>query len=184
MTRIHRFGDDSNPLRRGLRLIGRRFGRRPGSDWRPSAETIADWEAIRTIPQSALVQVVGIGRTAVAADRTVDLLAIEVREQGAVLSWRERSAREGLLLSADVSISDDLGTAYHVIQGGGGGDSQAWEGQTFCIPSPPAGARMTITLTSFGPSDDRPLPPFLPTERVPGPWLFEVEMPPRDAGRQ
>jgi hypothetical protein len=145
---------------------------------------LAEWEAIRAIPQSALVQVVGIGRTVVAAELTVDLLAIEVREQGAVIYWRARSAREGLLLSADVSISDDLVTAYQVIQGGGGGDSHASEGQTLVLPSPPAAAHVTITLKSFGPSDHMPLPSHLPAERVPGPWPFEVEMPPRDIGRQ
>jgi hypothetical protein len=144
---------------------------------------LADWEAIRAIPQSALVQVVGIGRTVVAAELTVDLLAMEIREQGAVIYWRARSTREGLLLSADVSISDDLGTAYHVIQGGGGGDSHAWEGQTLVLPSPPAAAHLTITLKSFGPSDHMPPLPHLPAERVPGPWRFEVSMPPRDIGR-
>jgi hypothetical protein len=144
---------------------------------------LADWEAIRAIPQSALVQVVGIGRTVVAAELTVDLIAMEIREQGAVIYWRARSTREGLLLSADVSISDDLGTAYHVIQGGGGGDSHAWEGQTLVLPSPPAAAHLTITLKSFGPSDHMPPLPHLPAERVPGPWRFEVSMPPRDIGR-
>jgi hypothetical protein len=144
---------------------------------------LADWDAIRAIPQSALAQVVGIGRTVVAAELTVDLLAMEIREQGAVIYWRARSAREGLLLSADVSITDDLGTAYHVIQGGGGGDSHAWEGQTLVVPSPPAAAHITITLKSFGPSDHMPLPPHMPTERTPGPWTFEVVMPARDIRR-
>jgi hypothetical protein len=141
---------------------------------------LADWEAIRAIPQGVLVQVVGIGRTVVAAELTVDLLAIEIREQGAVIYWRARSTRAGLLLSADVSISDDLGTAYHVIPGGGSGDSHAWEGQTLVLPPPPAAMHITITLQSFGPDDHMPLPSHLPAERVPGPWVFDVAMPPRD----
>ena len=178
--RVQRFGEDQNPIRRGLRLFRTRLDRQGRSDWRPSPEVLADWEAVRAIPQSPLVQVVGIGRTVVAAEIAVDLLAIEVREQGAVIYWRARSAREGLLLSADVSIADDRDTAYHVIRGGGGGDSNAWEGQTLMVPLPPAGARMTITLTSFGPSNHMPLPPHVPAERVSGPWPFQVEMPPRD----
>ncbi|MBI3750176.1 MAG: hypothetical protein HY263_00755 [Chloroflexi bacterium] len=128
-----------------------------------------------------MIQVVGVGATVVAAELTVDLLAVEVREQGAVIYWRARSAREAILLSADVSVVDDRGTSYHVIPGGGSGNAEAWEGQTHLLPVPPVGARLTITLTSFGPSDHMPLPMRVPTDRIFGPWLFEVQIPPLDS---
>jgi len=177
--RTQRLGEEPNPIRRGLRHLGKRLDRQ-GPAWQPSPELFADWEAARAIPRSPLVQVVGIGRTVVSAELAVELLAIEVREQGAVIYWRARSAREGVLLSADVSIADDRGTPYHAILGGGGGNAQAWEGQTLVQPAPTAGARLTITLASFGPNDEMPLPPHVPAERIFGPWVFEVEMPPRD----
>jgi hypothetical protein len=139
---------------------------------------LADWEAVRTIPQSPLVDVVGVARNVVAAGLTVELLAIERRAQGAVLYWRARSDREGMLLSADVSISDDRDTPYHVIRGNGGGDSHAWEGQTIVLPAPPAGARLMITILSFGPNDQMPMLPDFPTEHVTGPWTFEIDLPP------
>ena len=149
-------------------------------DWRPSPGVLADWETLRAIPQSPLIQVVGVGRTVVAAELTVDLVAIEVREQGAVIYWRARSAREAILLSADVSVVDDRGTGYHVIPGGGSGNAEAWEGQTYFLPVPHVGTRLTITLTSFGPNDHMPLPIHIPTDRISGPWPFEVEIPSRD----
>ena len=159
-----------------LRFRGRSGWQRL-SDWRPSPNVLADWETVRAIPRSPLVRVVGVGRTATAADLTVDLLALEVREAGVVIYWRARSTREVILLSADVSIADDRATAYHVIPGGGSGNPEAWEGQSFFLPVPPAGVRLAITLTSFGPSPDRPLPANVPTDRIFGPWQFEVDIP-------
>lgn len=181
--RVHRFGEEPNPVRRWLRPLVGRPGRRHRSDWRPSPELLADWETLRAIPQSPLLQVVGIGRTVEAAEVTVDLLAVEVRQRGAVIYWRARSAREAILLAADVAVTDERGTTYHVIQGGGSGSAQAWEGQTHVIPAPPVGARLTITLTSFGPSDHLPPPLHVPTDRVVGPWSFEVEVPSVDRRR-
>jgi hypothetical protein len=175
--RVHRFGAQPNPIRGALRRLVGRLGRQRRSDWQPSLEVRADWEMLRAIPESPLLQVVGVGRTVVAADLTVELLAIEVREHGAVIYWRARSAREGILLSADVAVADDRETPYHVVPGGGSGSAQAWEGQTHFRPVPPVGARLTINMTSFGPSDHLPTQMYVPTERIVGPWLFEVEIP-------
>jgi hypothetical protein len=172
-----RWDEDGTSIRGRLRGLAARLGWRRRPQWQPSPELMANWEAIGAIPASPLVQVVGVGRTADAAGITVELLAIEVREEGAIVHWRARSASYPMLLSADVSISDNTGTAYRVISGGGGGGGGAWEGTTFVQPSPPPGARLRITLLSFGPDDDRPLLPGLPTERVFGPWAFDVEMP-------
>jgi hypothetical protein len=178
--RVRSFGEDPNPIRRGLRrLLGRPDGQQR-LDWRPSPEVLADWESVRAILQSPLIQVLGVGRPMLAADVTVDLLAIEIRQQGAVIHWRARSAREAILLSADVSVVDDRGTSYHVVHGGGSGSAEAWEGQTHFLPAPRVDTRLTITLKSFGPNDHIPLPTHVPTDRVEGPWLFEVEIPSRD----
>jgi hypothetical protein len=154
-----------------------RLRRRTGQPWEPSEETRRNWDDLRAIPASPLLSVIGVGRSADASGITVELLAIELRALGAVLHWRARSAREGVLLSAAVSVADQLDTSYRVIPGGGGGNATAWEGQTFVLPPPPAGARLSITLSSFGPYEDRPMPDFLPTDSVPGPWRFEVDVP-------
>ena len=133
-------------------------------------------QEVQTIGPSPLVGVVPVAMTVDTAGVIVDLLAIEVRELGAILYWRARSSREVLLLSAKVSMSDDRGTPYRVTEAGGGGDGHTWQGQTFALPAPPRRARLGVVLESFGPSADMPLPPHLPTERVPGPWSFEVEV--------
>ena len=173
----HTWVRDASPLRRLGRGVWTRLRGRTGRSWEPSEETRRNWEDLRAIPASPLLGVIGIGRSADASDITVELLAIELRALGAVLHWRAHSDREGLLLSAAVSVADQRGTSYRVIAGGGGGNASAWEGQTFVLPPPPAGARLSITLSSFGPYEDRPMPDFLPSGSLPGPWRFEVDLP-------
>ena len=133
-----------------------------------------------SIVPSPLVRVIPIGQTVEAAGVTVELLAIEVRERGAVLYWRARADRELPLQVAEVSVVDDHGTAYRVDPGGGGGNFRSWEGQTFARPAPPADARLTIVLDTFR-QDPRTLmtggPPMGP---VHGPWRFDVEPPSSD----
>jgi hypothetical protein len=165
------------PLARLARAFRSRFLRQTPRSWQPSEETLQNWEDIRAIPASHLDRVIGVGQAVDASAITIELLAIEVRAIGFVLHWRGMSHRDGILLEPAVSILDDVGTRYRIIGGGGGGSAQAWEGQTFVLPSPPAGARLAITLESFGPFSDRPVPKGVPTDSIPGPWPFVVDLP-------
>lgn len=175
MNKQHSFGGDAKPLRR-VRAFPRLPWRSKPPETQPSPEWLAHLDASQAIAPSPLVGVVAVGRTVVAADVTVDLIAIEIRDRGAVVSWRARCAREYMLMSADVQIVDDRGTAYNVIQGGASGRSHTWEGQALLMPPPPIGAQVTVSIESFGPHLHLPWPPHLPTEVVRGPWSFVVDI--------
>jgi len=174
---IHIVRENPRLLARLGNAVRRRFTRRRATSWQPSEETQRNWEDMRAIPASQLDGVIGVGQSVSTAAVTVELLALEMRAKGAVLHWRARSSREAILMSPAVSIADRDGTRLRVIGGGGGGSPEGWEGQTFVMPPPPTGARLTITLESFGPSTDRPVPRHVPTETVPGPWEFVVDVP-------
>jgi len=160
-------------VRRLLWLGG--HSRRP--DWRPSDEWFARMEASRAVAPSPLRAVVAVGQSADIAGLVVELIAIEVRERGAILYLRARSGADRLLAGAEVSVSDQLGTAYGVVTGVSGGGNGSWAGEVVIVPRPPAGSRLRVVIPYFGPTPDRPLPPHIDAQRVDGPWAFEVQVP-------
>lgn len=128
-----------------------------------------------SIPSSPLVRVIPVAQTVEAHGVTVDLIAIEVRAAGAVVYWRARASRDVPMVMAEVSVSDDQGTAYHVMPAQSGGGEREWQGESLVVPPPPVDARLTIVLESFGPPGG--LPPmagYIAMEPVRGPWEFEV----------
>lgn len=126
------------------------------------------------IPASPLVRVIAVGQSVEANDVVVDLLAVEVREVGAVLHWRALAGHDAPMLMAEVSISDDKGTSYKVLPAEGGGGAREWQGQTSMVPSPPPDATLNIVLESFGPPGFSPMPGYIPMDPVRGPWRFVV----------
>ena len=78
------------------------------------------------IPPSRLVGVVAVAQIAEVAGVTVELLAIEVREGGALITWRARADRAVGLLIPRVSVTDDQGTKYRALGESGGGDERSW----------------------------------------------------------
>jgi hypothetical protein len=82
------------------------------------------------------MRVIAVGQSVSANDFAVDLIAIEVRESGAVLYWRALADHDAPMLMAEVSISDDKGTSYKVLPSEGGGGTREWHGQTstFGVP--------------------------------------------------
>lgn len=127
------------------------------------------------IPSTPLVGVVGVGTTAEAQGVTVELLAIEIREGGAVVHWRARASREVGLLMPDVTVADDRSTNYRVAPAQGGGGGRDWSGETMFLPAPPTDATLTIEVSSFGPPFGMPpMPGYTPLPPVAGPWRFEV----------
>jgi hypothetical protein len=128
-----------------------------------------------TVPSSPLVRVIAVGLSVTASHVMVDLIAIEVREAGAVIYWRALAARDTPMLMADVAVSDDQGTKYTVAPSEGGGGEREWHGQTTILPPPPPGAKLAVVVESFGPPPFGAMPGYIAKEPVRGPWRFEVD---------
>lgn len=129
------------------------------------------------IPSTPLVGVVGVGKTTEAQGVTVELLAIEIRQGGAVIHWRARAAREVALLMPDVTVADEQSTTYRVAPAQGGGGGRDWYGETMFLPAPPTNATLTVEVSSFGPPVGMPpMPGYAPLPPVNGPWRFEVPL--------
>jgi hypothetical protein len=129
------------------------------------------------IPSSPLLAVAGVGQTTEAEGVTVELLAIEIRQGGAVIHWRARAAREVALLMPDVTVADDRSTSYRVAPAQGGGAGCNWYGETMFLPEPPTDATLIIEVLSFGPSVGMPpMPGYAPLPPVTGPWGFQVSL--------
>ena len=159
------------------RLVGRR-GRQSSRPWQPAPEWLALMEAAGAAPGSTLVGVVGVGQSVAASSVIVELIAIEIRELGAILSWRARSAEDRLTFGAQVSMTDQFDTVYRLADTRGGGGGGRWDGETVVMPRPPGGARLHVAVASLGPSPDGPPPPpHWDASRVDGPWLFDVQVP-------
>lgn len=125
---------------------------------------------------SPLRAVIGIGLGVEAAGVLVELIALEIRAAGAILSWRTQTEEDRLLGSPDMTIVDDLGTRYEVFTGSWGGGGRESRGQTYLVPSPPGPTRvLTIEVHSFN-RDGPPVPLHVPMEPVSGPWRFEVPL--------
>jgi hypothetical protein len=151
--------------------------------------------------EGALRRVVGIGRSASAGEVTFELLALEIREVVARLTFvfydpeqerREFGIRDVVrrrqpnpndfssLLQPRLTLSDDVGTRYQVFpSGGGGGSAGTWRGEVQFVPAPPPGATLLHVsvdrLTDqfwFGAMPGRTRPPRV----IEGPWVFDVEL--------
>jgi len=132
--------------------------------------------------KSRLTRVVGIGLSEETAGILVELIALEIREAGAILHWRSQVEKIGPLGMALVEVRDDVGTSYEVFPGSWGGGESEMRGETNIMPAPPAGARvLTVNIPSFG------IEGFGATATMPGllgmgmatatgPWQFEVAL--------
>ena len=140
------------------------------------AELIELAEYFVNVHTSRLVRVVAIGKQVEADGIRVELIALEVREAGAVLYWRAFAAVDGILGLAVIEVSDDLGGEYRVFLGGGGGGERAWNGETNVVPAPMTGASiLRVNVTGF-----EGLPPGFPgaaqVRSNEGPWVFEIPL--------
>lgn len=162
---------DPNPVRRIWKRLVPGLGPQPAP--RPSPDVTFSHPSLM-IPLSPLVRVVAVGQSANAGRIRVELIAIEIREAGALLYWRATPVNDLMLLSAHVQVSDDQGTTYEAVPAGHEGSAIHWSGHTALIPPPPRNARLTIELVSFGPEGGHPVPRGLDREPVPGPWRFTV----------
>jgi hypothetical protein len=124
---------------------------------------------------SPLDRVIAVGQTIESGGIAVELISLEIRQAGALVSWRARPISDVLLLDADVRVSDAGGTAYTSLAAGHEGSSLHWSGQSFFAPSPPAGTRLTISILSFGPPIDHEVPRGFSRQHIHGPWQFMVD---------
>lgn len=153
-------------------------GRPLSSEWRDAIDRMQELE------RSRLVRVIGVGLTVEAAEISVEFLAVEVREVGGVVTVRAsgapvmHSSRAARPASPNLSVSDDVGTRYIVVPGGGGGGEGSMQYDMRFMPSPPAAAtRLTLSINDFSPSNwlfDRPAT----SDPDPGvaPWKVSVEL--------
>lgn len=126
-----------------------------------------------------LLRVVAIGQTVEASTIAVELIVLEVRESGAVLLWRTTSDVERLLGTPQMTIADDIDTAYSVLPMGWSGSGRESRGETVIMPRPPDAARtLVIDVRSFEDADwmTAPWPGPLAPDAVLGPWRFEVPL--------
>jgi ClpA/ClpB-like protein len=126
-----------------------------------------------------LDRVLGIGQVVEASGVVVELIALELREHAAVLTWRARTSDDRVLGSPQIQISDDVGTTYSVFPMGWSGSERQSSGDTFVTPRPPDAARtMVIEVRSFEDVNWMATawsePPA--TRGVVGPWRFEVAL--------
>jgi hypothetical protein len=152
----------------------------PGSMSEEDAARMLDMSMTNfEVGMSALDRVIGIGQANEAAGVLVEMIALEIREAGGVLHWRTRTSEDRMLGDADISFSDDAGTAYQVMPSGWSGSGRESSGETLLVPKPPQEARtLTIEVRSFGRMDWMPLPPSMsrPMDVTTGPWRFEVSL--------
>lgn len=123
---------------------------------------------------SPLDRVIAVGQSTESAGITVELIAIEIRRAGALVSWRARPVDEVMGIDADVRVSDDSGQEYTSHPAGHDGSSLHWSGLTVFVPPPPVGARLTVEILSFGPPIDHEVPRGGSTQHIHGPWQFTV----------
>ena len=130
-----------------------------------------------TDPQrSALLRVIPIGQVADVSGVRVELIAMEVRETGALLSWKAFPAQDRFLGSIDLDVSDERGTPYVAYGMDAGGNGHVWKGEAIVVPAPPAGAgALRIRVRGFQGFMADPFE-MLPQTPVQGEWAFEVDL--------
>jgi hypothetical protein len=128
------------------------------------------------ISTSPLLRVVGIGLQAEDAGIRVELIAMEVRQLGAILYWKAYTFKEGLLGDALVSVTDDQGRSYKVSPMRSGGGDYQWSGETAIRPAPDAHVQtLRVSIEAFeGFGQQFPDAPSSPP--VEGHWAFEVDI--------
>ncbi len=130
--------------------------------------------AVGAIDASDLRGVLTSGTAVEAANVRVELDAVELRADGGIGSLVARArppASIGHFL--EVSVTDDVGTAY-TSAGQGSGSPNPAVGRIelrFAPAPPPAARRLTLRIDAF-------LDPFPgPARRLAGPWAFDLDLP-------
>jgi hypothetical protein len=133
-----------------------------------------DWMRVAGVDASALHRVIAIGTGVEAGGARVEVIAIEIREDGGIAVFVAHThppvGQTGHIV--EVTVSDDAGTPYASAgQGSGGWNSGTSRYEVRFAPAPPAGARdLEIRINAF-------IAPFPgPGERLEGPWEFRIAL--------
>jgi hypothetical protein len=126
------------------------------------------------VDASALRQVISVASSAEAGGVHVELVALEIREDGAIATMvaQTRPPVGNVGHFAEVTVSDDAGTVYVASgQGTGGSGPGTSRQEIHFAPAPPEGARtLTLRIEAF-------MDPFPgPAVELKGPWEFRVEL--------
>jgi hypothetical protein len=129
---------------------------------------------VASVDAGALHRVIALGNSVEAGGARVELVALEVREDGGIVTLvvhtRPPVGYVGHFVEA--AVSDDVGTAYVASgQGSGGSGPTASRHEVRFAPAPPDGAHMlTLHVSSFA----DPFPG--PAVQLDGPWEFQVAL--------
>ena len=133
-------------------------------------------ESLRVIGVDAgdLRRVIPVSATVEANRARLELIAIEIREDGGIAGLvahtRPPVGMAGHFVA--LSVTDDAGTSYAASgQGSGGSNAGTMRYEIRFAPAPPPNARrLTIRVESFA----SPFP--APASRLDGPWEFRVDL--------
>ena len=156
------------------------WGHRGGSPNEPDHELIQrhgrDSMRVAGVDAGALRRVIPLGDAVEAGGARVELVALEIREDGAIatLVAHTRPPVGPVGHFVEVAVSDDAGTAYVASgQGSGGSSPGTSRHEIRFAPAPPESARtLTLRLEAF--MDPFPLPGRAVQLR--GPWEFRVAL--------
>lgn len=131
-----------------------------------------------------LRRVIGVGQVRESGRVVVELIALELRDTMAVLSYRSHGPDDVMDGPPSASISDDLGTQYDVLPARWQGGSQDGGGEVWLTPCPPDTATMLrVEMAAvegpgwhFPPLSLRESQPLAASQGVTGPWRFEVAL--------
>ena len=129
---------------------------------------------IAGVDASALRQVISVASNAEAGGVRVELVALEIREDGAIamIVAHTRPPVGNVGHFAETTVSDDAGTVYVASGQGTGGSGPGTSRQEIRFaPAPPEGAQtLTLRIETF-------MDPFPgPAVELKGPWEFRVEL--------
>jgi hypothetical protein len=127
---------------------------------------------------SPLVRVIPVGEQRQSSGVTVELLAVEVREAGAVVYRRARAEGDRDLGEPALGVADDAGTSYRLDWAGFSAGGSRFEDQIVIRPAPLHG-KLIFTVgrwQSMPPLGERWPPP------IEGAWEFVVPLEDGQAG--
>ncbi len=128
-------------------------------------------QAYWRVAADPLRRVVGLGQVVTEAGVTVELIALEIRDAGAILYWRARPDLERPLGEPQLAVRDDAGTDYVVRSIGGTGNERETKGEILITPAPPGKATLRLEVTGF---KERRFP--WQAAEWPGSWHFEIAL--------
>jgi hypothetical protein len=132
-------------------------------------------EFIVGLDESPLRRVVPIGQTSVSAGIAVELIALEIRDRGAILYWKACFDDDLMLGMPTFEVKDDVGTQYEDFPRNAGGSDRLWQGDTAIHPAPPPRAtRMRIEIERFAAGGWTPPMPPKETGAIQGLWRFDI----------